>query len=74
MPRSKLDDIVDGIRARAGADFAFVLTRRGRLITVDAPREMPESGRMRLVRAARPLVGTSQTLQVSLARQELVPY
>ncbi len=74
MPRSTLDEIVEDIRARANADFAFVLTRRGRLITVDAPRDMPEPGRMRLVRAARPVIGTSQTTQVTLSRSDLVPY
>ena len=74
MPRSKLDEIVEEIRSLAEADFAFVLTRRGRLITAEAPQDMPEPGRMRLTKAAKPLIGTTQTVQLTLARQDLVPY
>ncbi|MEJ7728022.1 MAG: hypothetical protein WKG00_02295 [Polyangiaceae bacterium] len=47
-----LDDIADHVRDAAGADFAFVLTKRGRLVTANAPRDMPELGRARLVGAA----------------------
>jgi hypothetical protein len=74
LPPSKLDEIVEEIRSLAEADFAFVLTRRGRLITVEAPQDMPEAGRMRLTKAAKPLLGTTQTVQLTLARQDLVPY
>ena len=51
---STFELVVEQVRAVAGADFAFVLTRRGRLVTRDAPRDMPESGRDTIVEAARP--------------------
>src|SRR6185369_7607009 len=69
-----LDPVVERVRAHAGADFAFVLTRKGRLVTHAAPREMPEIGRVRLVRAARPISGTDEVLEVTMPRQDLVPY
>jgi hypothetical protein len=69
-----VEQIVEQIRAAAGADFAFVLTRKGRLVTYRAPRDMPEIGRNRLVRAARPLVGTERLVELTLPREELVPY
>ena len=69
-----VEQIVEQVRAAAGADFAFVLTRKGRLVTHRAPRDMPEEGRQRLARAARPLVGTDRIIEVTLPREELVPY
>ena len=69
-----VEQMVEQIRAAVGADFAFVLTRKGRLVTHRAPRDMPEVGRMRLVRAARPLVGTDEVIEVTLPREELVPF
>ena len=58
----------------AGGDFAFVLTRKGRLVTARAPRDMPEEGRDRLVRAARPVLGTDRIAELTLPREDLVPY
>lgn len=69
-----VEQIVEQIRSFAGADFAFVLTRKGRLVTYRAPRDMPEEGRNRLVRAARPLIGTDRIAETTLPREELVPY
>ncbi len=69
-----VEQIVEQIRATAGADFAFVLTRKGRLVTSRAPHDMPEEGRQRLVRAARPLLGTDRMIEVTLPREDLVPY
>ncbi len=69
-----VEQIVEQIRSAAGADFAFVLTRKGRLVTYRAPREMPEVGRNRLVRAARPLLGSDRVVAVTLPREELVPF
>ncbi|MFT3772048.1 MAG: hypothetical protein QM820_42115 [Minicystis sp.] len=69
-----VEQIVEQIRAAAGGDFAFVLTRKGRLVTHRAPRDMPEEGRTRLVRAARPLVGTDRVIEVTVPREELVPF
>ncbi|MFO0555521.1 MAG: hypothetical protein U0271_44500 [Polyangiaceae bacterium] len=75
---SDLDLIVDRICEAAGADFAFVLTRRGRLVTQRAPADMPEEGRMQLVAAAERVLtgeegGTGLTY-LQLPRQALVPY
>jgi hypothetical protein len=69
-----LEQIVEQIRAAAGADFAFVLSRKGRLCTRRAPQDMPELGRNRIVRAARPLLGTDHVSEMTMAREELVPY
>jgi hypothetical protein len=69
-----LEQIVEQIRSAAGADFAFVLSRKGRLCTRRAPQDMPELGRNRIVRAARPLLGTEHVAQMTMAREELVPY
>ena len=73
-PVRTVEQIIEQIRAAAGADFAFVLTRKGRLVTYRAPRDMPEEGRDRLVRAARPLLGTDRVIALTLAREDLVPY
>jgi hypothetical protein len=70
-----LDGAVETIREAAGADFAFVLTRRGRLVTRNAPKDMPESGRKQLIYAADRLAQRGQSLtHVSLPREELVPF
>jgi hypothetical protein len=71
---STFEKVVETVRATAGADFAFVLTRRGRLVTSAAPREMPEAGRMQLVEAAKPLAISGDVGEVILPRQDLVPY
>ncbi|MEP7120149.1 MAG: hypothetical protein ABJE95_04525 [Byssovorax sp.] len=70
---STFELVVEQVRAVAGADFAFVLTRRGRLVTRDAPRDMPESGRETIVEAARTL-DHGETGELTVPRQELVPY
>ena len=69
-----VEQIVEQIRTTAGGDFAFVLTRKGRLVTYRAPRDMPEEGRNRLVRAARPVLGTDRIVELTVPREELVPY
>lgn len=70
-----LDGAVETIREAAGADFAFVLTRRGRLVTRNAPKDMPESGRKQLIYAADRLAQRGQSLtHVSLPREDLVPF
>ena len=45
---SFLDEIIDRVAEACGADFAFVLSRRGRLVTQNAPKDMPEQGRAEL--------------------------
>jgi hypothetical protein len=70
---STFELVVEQVRAVAGADFAFVLTRRGRLVTRDAPRDMPEGGREAVVEAARTL-GSGEVGEMTMPRQELVPY
>lgn len=79
-PRS-LDEIADCVRDAAGADFAFVLTKRGRLVTTNAPRDMPELGRARLVGAAlsleQPATGgedDASIVEVTLPREQLVRF
>jgi hypothetical protein len=73
-PVRTLEQIIELTRSTAGGDFAFVLTRKGRLVTHRAPRDMPEIGRARLVRAARPLIGSTRVIEVTVPREELVPY
>jgi hypothetical protein len=70
---STFELVVEQVRAVAGADFAFVLTRRGRLVTRDAPRDMSEGGREAIVEAARPL-GRGEVGEMTVPRQALVPY
>jgi hypothetical protein len=74
MAHSPLEEIVESIRAAAGADFAFVLTMLGRLVTERAPREMPERGRAKICEEGQSLLGTHRVGLVSLPREELVPY
>jgi hypothetical protein len=71
---SNLEKVVDEIRSSAGADFAFILTRRGRLVTSNAPREMPDVGRDRLAAEADALIGTQKVAAVTMPREDLVPY
>lgn len=71
---STIEEIVEQVRSAAGADFAFLLTLRGRLVTRDAPQDMPEAGRARLVTEALPLRGSSSFTELTMAREELVPY
>lgn len=70
-----LDDIVDCLVADAGADFAFVLTRRGRLVTRNAPQDMPEVGRNKIVAFGDMLLTDKRPMaHLELAREELVPF
>ncbi|WP_437962056.1 hypothetical protein WME76_21965 [Sorangium sp. So ce119] len=69
-----LDAISDRTHVAAGADFAFVITRRGRLVTRRAPGDMPEEGRSRIVEAALSLGDRGRLGHVELPREELVPY
>ena len=69
-----LDTISDHTYVEAGADFAFVLTRRGRLISRHAPQEMPQEGRSRIVEAALSLAEGARFGHLELPREDLVPY
>ncbi|MBK6516955.1 MAG: hypothetical protein IPM79_22040 [Polyangiaceae bacterium] len=70
-----LDDIVDHIVADAGADFAFVLTRRGRLVTRKAPQDMPAQGRDKIVAFAEMLLADKRPMaHLELPREDLVPF
>jgi hypothetical protein len=73
---TSLDAIIDKVCEMARADFAFVLTRRGRLATRNAPADMPESGRMAIValaeRQLRDKPGTVSHADVP--REMLVPF
>jgi hypothetical protein len=69
-----IEDVIERIRATAGAEFAFVLTMRGRLVTHRAPHEMPEAGRERIVHAARSVMDGRRAERLTLPRDALVPY
>lgn len=71
-----LDAIVDKLRDASRADFAFVLTRRGRLATRDAPQDMPERGRRALIAIAEAQLRDKRgaVSHVELPREQLVPY
>lgn len=70
-----LDEIADRACDEAGADFAFVLSRRGRLVTQRAPKEMPEPGRSAIVALAEELLASRKGFgHLELPRQALVPY
>lgn len=69
-----LDVISDRTYVAAGADFAFVITRRGRVITRRVPRDMPREGRSQIVEAALSLGEQGRLGCVELRREDLVPY
>ncbi|XYH93206.1 hypothetical protein ACMHYB_35820 [Sorangium sp. So ce1128] len=69
-----LDAISDRTSVAAGADFAFVITRRGRLVTRGAPCDMPRAGRGRILEAALRLGSRGRLGHVELPREHLVPY
>ena len=69
-----LDDLLERLRDAAGAEFVFALTREGALVTRDAPKDMPESGRLILKNAAEVIVGRREVGFLGLPRREIVPY
>ncbi|WP_437487637.1 hypothetical protein WME75_07225 [Sorangium sp. So ce1014] len=69
-----LDAISDRTYVAAGADFAFVITRRGQLVTRRAPCDMSKEGRSRIVEAALSLGDRGRLGHVELSREDLVPY
>ncbi|MDI1481467.1 hypothetical protein [Polyangium sp. y55x31] len=70
---SQLDDVVERVRVDADALYAFVLSRRGDLVTKGGPREIPEGARKTLSSAADVVAGTDRVVLVRLAHGELVP-
>jgi hypothetical protein len=72
---ASLDHIIDTVCEACGADFAFVLTRRGRLATKRAPQEMPEVGRLEIVAIADSILKQRSAMRhCEMPRQALVPY
>lgn len=72
---ASLDHIIDSVAEACGADFAFVLTRRGRLATKRAPQEMPEVGRLEIVAIADAILKQRSAMRhCEMPRQALVPY
>ncbi|MRG90789.1 hypothetical protein [Polyangium spumosum] len=69
---SQLDDVVERVRVDADAIYAFVLSRRGELVTKGGPREIPEGARKTLASAADVVAGTDRVVLVRLAHGELV--
>lgn len=74
-PLVSLDAITSRIRQDAGADFAFILTRKGRLLTREAPPQMPEVGRAACVAAALEASAAGLHLvERTMPREHLVPF
>jgi hypothetical protein len=72
---ASLDHLIDRVCEASGADFAFVLTRRGRVATSKAPQDMPEAGRLEVVAIAESILKQRSTMRHSeMPRQALVPY
>ncbi len=72
---ASLDHIIDSVCEASGADFAFVLTRRGRLATKRAPQDMPEAGRNEIVALADAILKQRSAMRhCEMPRQALVPY
>lgn len=69
-----LDELCARLVAEARADFAFVLTSKGKLLTKRAPADMPAAGRKALVAAAAGIVAPARTSVVTLSREQLVPF
>ncbi|EYF08657.1 hypothetical protein [Chondromyces apiculatus] len=69
-----LDAISDAAYVAAGADFAFVLTLSGRLLTRHAPRDMPREGRTLISQTALSLAPGARFGHLELPREDLVPY
>jgi hypothetical protein len=74
-PAVSLDAITSRIRQDAGADFAFILTRKGRLLTREAPPQMPEIGRTACVAAANEAIEAGASVaERTMPREHLVPF
>lgn len=73
---TSLDAIIDRVSEMARADFAFVLTRRGRLATRNAPADMPESGRLAIVALAERQLRDKpgSVSHADIPREMLVPF
>lgn len=67
-----LHDIANQVAKTSGADFAFVLSQAGLLVTRDAPHNMPDSGRMKILWACPR--GKSDIVHLELPREQLVPF
>jgi hypothetical protein len=68
-----LHDIARQVATTAGADFAFVLSQSGLLLTRDAPRDMPDQGRMKILWAC-PAGRSGEVVHLDMPRQDLVPF
>ncbi len=68
-----LHDIARDAARLAGADFAFVLSQAGLLVTKDAPREMPDRGRMKILWAC-PAGKNGEVTHLEMPREDLVPF
>lgn len=67
-----LHDIARHVATTAGADFAFVLSQAGLLVTRDAPKDMPDRGRQKILWACP--AGKSDIVHMEMPREDLVPY
>lgn len=69
---SQLDEVVERVRVEADALYAFVLTRRGQVVTKGGPSEIAEAGRTALAAAADLVAGTDRVVTVKLSHGEIV--
>ncbi len=67
-----LHDIARQVASTAGADFAFVLSQAGLLVTRDAPRDMPDPGRTKILWACPS--GKTDIAHLEMPREALVPF
>ncbi len=71
-----LDSILDRMRDAVGAEFVFMLTRRGRLASQHGPPDMPQRGRHEILAATEKALQTGASdgalLHFSLRRDSVV--
>ena len=68
-----LHDVAREVAKTAAADFAFVLSQAGLLVTRDAPRDMPDRGRMKILWAC-PAGKNGEVTHLEMSREDLVPF
>ncbi|MBK8259062.1 MAG: hypothetical protein IPK82_41190 [Polyangiaceae bacterium] len=68
-----LHDVARQVAQSSGADFAFVLSQAGLLVTHDAPKDMPDRGRMKILWAC-PKGKNGEVVHLEMPREDLVPF
>jgi hypothetical protein len=70
---SQLDEVIERVRRDADALYAFVLTRRGQLVTHGALRDLPRATTDALMVAADTVAGTDRVVTVRLTHRDFAP-